>query len=156
MMIRKKIILPFFIIVVSFFVTGSPHCLADIDIVARDDTKTPIFQSKSYKECIRKSGVDMSWVEIVKTENYTHYINREVEHALVYHDSKMLIFVIKGTKDISIILGQEYSDKTQSWMLFEIDIYDNNDAFTRGYREMLRELATLIPEPEKKCIIKND
>ena len=156
MMIRKKIILPFFIIVVSFFVTGSPHCLADIDIVARDDTKTPIFQSKSYKECIRKSGVDMSWVEIVKTENYTHYINREVEHALVYHDSKMLIFVIKGTKDISIILGQEYSDKTQSWMLFGVDIYDDYSEFTQFYRKMLYELTSLIHEPKSKCIIKNN
>ena len=68
----------------------------------------------------------------------------------------MLLFVIKGFKGVYIILGQEYSDKTQNWQLFEVDIYNDGDAFTRRYREMLIELATMIPESEKKCIIKND
>jgi hypothetical protein len=98
----------------------------------------------------------MSWVETFTTDNYIHYINREVEHALVYHDTEMLIFVIKGFEEVYIICGQVYLDGTQNWQLFEVDMYSSEDAFTKRYREMLCELATLIPEPEKKCIIKND
>ena len=64
----------------------------------------------------------------------------------------MVLFVIKGTKDVSIILGQEYPDKTQSWQLFEVDINDNDDEFTKRYREMLLELVNMITEPEMWCM----
>ena len=142
----KKITLLFIIVIISFFVT---YCFAG-------DNKSPIFHGKTDTECIKETGVDLRWVESFKTDNYVHYVNRPVENALVVHKTEMLLFVIKGFKGVYIILGQEYSDKTQSWMLFEVDIYDNDDAFTRRYREMLIELATMIPESEKKCIIKND
>lgn len=155
MMIRKKIILPFFIIVVSFFVTGSPHCLAGIDIVARDN-KAPIFQATTDTECIKETGVNLSWVESFKTESYVHYVNRPVENALVCHKKEMLLFVIKGFEEIYVICGQEYLDGTQHWQLFTVDIYDDEDEFTRRYKLMLLELVNMIPESEKKCIIKND
>ena len=144
-----KTILPFFIIIViiSFF---STYCFAD------NNNKAPIFQGKTDAECIKETGVDLRWVESFKTDNYVHYVNRPVENALVCHKKEMLLFVIKGFKGVYIILGQEYSDKMQNWQLFEVDIYDDGDAFTRRYREMLIELATMIPESEKKCIIKND
>jgi len=141
---RKLVLL--FIITISFFVT---YCFAG-------DNKSPIFQGKTDTECIKETGVDLRWVESFKTDNYVHYVNRPVENALVCHKKEMLLFVIKGFKGVYIILGQEYSDKTQNWQLFEVDIYNDGDAFTRRYREMLRELATMIPESEKKCIIKND
>ncbi|MDP6570382.1 MAG: hypothetical protein QGF57_03990 [Candidatus Marinimicrobia bacterium] len=118
--------------------------------------KSPVYQSQTDKECIERTGVNMSWVETFTTDNYIHYVNREVEHALVYHDAEMLIFAIKGLEEVYIICGQVYLDGTQNWQLFEVDIYNSEDAFTKRYREMLCELATLIPEPEKKCIIKND
>ena len=144
----KKTILPFFIIVIiSFFVAS--FCFAS-------DNKSPIFQGKTDTECIKETGVDLRWVESFKTDNYVHYVNRPVENALVVHKTEMLLFVIKGFGEVYIILGQEYSDKTQNWQLFEVDIYNDGDAFTRRYREMLIELATMIPESEKKCIIKND
>ena len=151
MMIRKKIILPFFIIIViiSFFGT---YCFADDN----KNKKAPIFQGATDTECIKFSGVDLTWVESFKTDNYVHYVNRPVENALVCHKKEMLLFVIKGFGEVYIILGQEYSDKAQNWQLFEVDIYNDGDAFTRRYREMLIELATMIPESEKKCIIKND
>ena len=142
---RKLVLL--FIITISFFVAS--FCFAD-------DNKSPIFQGKTDTECIKETGVDLRWVESFKTDNYVHYVNRPVENALVCHKKEMLLFVIKGFKGVYIILGQEYSDKTQNWQLFEVDIYNDGDAFTRRYREMLRELATMIPESEKKCIIKND
>ena len=143
-MIKKIILL--FIIVISFFGT---YCFAG-------DNKSPIFQGKTDTECIKETGVDLRWVESFKTDNYVHYVNRPVENALVCHKKEMLLFVIKGFGEVYIILGQEYSDKAQNWQLFEVDIYNDGDAFTRRYREMLRELATMIPESEKKCIIKND
>ena len=118
--------------------------------------KAPLFQSKTDTECIRESGVNMSWCESFTTKNFIHYVNREVEHALVTHKWEKIIFIIKGLKEVYIICGQEYPDKTQTWQLFEVDIYDNGDSFTQLYREMLRELIALNPEPEKKCIIKND
>jgi hypothetical protein len=68
----------------------------------------------------------------------------------------MLLFVIKGFEEVYIILGQEYSDKTQSWMLFGVDIYDDYSEFTQFYRKMLYELTSLIHEPKSKCIIKNN
>ena len=141
---RKLVLL--FIITISFFVT---YCFAG-------DNKSPIFQGKTDTECIKETGVDLRWVESFKTDNYVHYVNRPVENALVCHKKEMLLFVIKGFGEVYIILGQEYSDKTQNWQLFEVDIYNDGDAFTRRYREMLIELATMIPESEKKCIIKND
>ncbi len=141
---RKLVLL--FIITISFFVT---YCFAG-------DNKSPIFQATTDTECIKKTGVNLSWVESFKTESYVHYVNRPVENALVCHKKEMLLFVIKGFKGVYIILGQEYSDKTQNWQLFEVDIYNDGDAFTKRYREMLCELATMIPESEKKCIIKND
>ena len=141
---RKLVLL--FIITISFFVT---YCFAG-------DNKSPIFQGKTDTECIKETGVDLRWVESFKTDNYVHYVNRPVENALVCHKKEMLLFVIKGFKGVYIILGQEYSDKTQNWQLFEVDIYNDGDAFTRRYREILIELATMIPESEKKCIIKND
>ncbi len=143
-MIKKIILL--FIIVISFFGT---YCFAG-------DNKSPIFQGKTDTECIKETGVDLRWVESFKTDNYVHYVNRPVENALVCHKKEMLLFVIKGFGEVYIILGQEYSDKAQNWQLFEVDIYNDGDAFTRRYREMLIELATMIPESEKKCIIKND
>ena len=144
-----KTILPFFIIIViiSFFGT---YCFAD------NKNKAPIFQATTDTECIKKTGVNLSWVESFKTESYVHYLNRPIKNALVVHKVEMLLFVIKGFGEVYIILGQEYSDKAQNWQLFEVDIYNDGDAFTRRYREMLIELATMIPESEKKCIIKND
>ena len=118
--------------------------------------KAPLFQSKTDTECIRESRVNMSWCESFTTKNFIHYVNREIEHALVTHKWEKIIFIIKGLEEVYIICGQEYSDKTQTWQLFEVDIYDNGDSFTQLYREMLRELIALNPEPEKKCIIKND
>ena len=118
--------------------------------------KAPLFQSKTDTECIRESGVNMSWCESFATKNFIHYVNREIEHALVTHKWEKIIFIIKGLKEVYIICGQEYSDKSQSWQLFEVDIYDNDDSFTQLYKEMLRELIALNPEPEKKCIIKDD
>jgi len=118
--------------------------------------KDPIFQGKTDTECRKKTGVDLTWVESFKTENYVHYINRPVENALVVHKIEMLLFVIKGFEEVYIILGQEYSDKTQSWMLFGVDIYDDYSEFTQFYRKMLYELTSLIHEPKSKCIIKNN
>jgi len=113
--------------------------------------KAPIYQSQTDKECINKSGVDMSWVDTFHTDNYIHYVNREVKHALVYHKEEEMIFVIKGLTEVYVILGQEYSDKSQSWQLFEVDINDDNDEFTKRYRGMLEELMTLARKPEQKC-----
>ncbi len=113
--------------------------------------KAPIYQSQTEKECINKSGVDMSWVDTFHTDNYIHYVNREVKHALVYHKEEEMIFVIKGLTEVYVILGQEYSDKSQSWQLFEVDINDDNDEFTKRYRGMLEELMTLARRPEQKC-----
>jgi hypothetical protein len=98
----------------------------------------------------------MSWCESFATKNFIHYVNREIEHALITHKWEKIIFIIKGLKEVYIICGQEYPDKTQTWQLFEVDIYDNDDAFVKLYKEMLRELINLNPEPEKKCIIKDD
>ena len=113
--------------------------------------KAPMYQSQTDKECINKSGVDMSWVDTFYTDNYIHYVNREVKHALVYHKEEEMIFVIKGLTEVYVILGQEYSDKSQSWQLFEVDINDDNDEFTKRYRGMLEELMTLARKPEQKC-----
>ena len=136
----KKLIL-LFIIVISFFVT---YCFAG-------DNKAPIFQGATDTECVKYSGVDMSWVEIFHTNNHIHYVNREVQHALVYHKEEEMVFVIKGLTEVYVILGQEYSDKSQSWQLFEVDINDDNDEFTKRYRGMLEELMTLARRPEQKC-----
>ena len=141
----KKIILPF-IIVISFFGT---YCFAG-------DNKAPIFQGATDTECIKKTGVNLSWVESFKTESYVHYLNRPIKNALVVHKVEMLLFVIKGFEEIYVICGQEYLDGTQKWQLFTVDIYDNEDEFTRRYKLMLLELVNMIPESKKKCIIKND
>ncbi len=138
---RKLVLL--FIITISFFVAS--FCFAS-------DNKSPIFQGATDTECVKYSGVDMSWVEIFHTNNHIHYVNREVQHAVVCNKKEMVLFVIKGTKDVSIILGQEYPDKTQSWQLFEVDINDNDDEFTKRYREMLLELVNMITEPEMWCM----
>jgi len=140
-----KTLLITFLCIACFTITS--HCFSG--------DKIPLYQSKTYKECVKESGVDMSWIEIVDTKNYTHYINREVEHALVFHRYEKLIFVIKGLKEVYLICGQEYSDKTQSWQLFEVDINDNDDEFTQLYREMLKELVNRYKKPEKKCIPKD-
>ena len=139
-----KTILPFFIIIViiSFFGT---YCFAG-------DNKAPIFQGATDTECIKFSGVDLTWVESFKTEDYVHYINRPVENAMVCHKREMLLFIIKGLEEVYIILGQEYPDKTQSWQLFEVDINDNDDEFTKRYKEMLLELVNMITEPEMWCM----
>ena len=141
----KKIILPF-IIVISFFGT---YCFAG-------DNKAPIFQGATDTECIKKTGVNLSWVESFKTESYVHYLNRPIKNALVVHKVEMLLFVILGFEEIYVICGQEYLDGTQKWQLFTVDIYDDEDEFTRRYKLMLLELVNMIPESEKKCIIKND
>jgi hypothetical protein len=143
-----KTILPFFIIIViiSFFGT---YCFAG-------DNKAPIFQATTDTECIKKTGVNLSWVESFKTESYVHYLNRPIKNALVVHKVEMLLFVIKGFEEIYVICGQEYLDGTQKWQLFTVDIYDDEDEFTRRYKLMLLELVNMIPESEKKCIIKND
>ena len=143
-MIKKIILL--FIIVISFFGT---YCFAD-------DNKAPIFQGATDTECIKKTGVNLSWVESFKTESYVHYLNRPIKNALVVHKVEMLLFVIKGFEEIYVICGQEYLDGTQKWQLFTVDIYDDEDEFTRRYKLMLLELVNMIPESEKKCIIKND
>tara|TARA_Y100000296_G_C5169868_1_gene256685 strand:+ start:381 stop:833 length:453 start_codon:yes stop_codon:yes gene_type:complete len=145
-MIKK--IITIFLSITLLFLTVTSYCSAD--------DRSPIYQGKTDSECIEQSGVNMSWVETFTTDNYIHYINREVEHALVYHDTEMLIFVIKGFEEVYIICGQAYPDKTQSWQLFKVDIYDDSDIFTEMYREMLHELATSPRKPEEKCIIKND
>lgn len=137
---RKLVLL--FIITISFFVAS--FCFAS-------DNKSPIFQGATDTECVKYSGVDMSWVEIFHTNNHIHYVNREVQHALVYHKEEEMIFVIKGLTEVYVILGQEYSDKSQSWQLFEVDINDDNDEFTKRYRGMLEELMTLARKPEQKC-----
>jgi len=142
---RKLVLL--FIITISFFVAS--FCFAG-------DNKAPIFQGKTDAECIKETGVDLRWVESFKTDNYVHYVNRPVENALVVHKTEMLLFVIKGFEEIYVICGQEYLDGTQKWQLFTVDIYDDEDEFTRRYKLMLLELVTMIPESEKKCIIKND
>jgi hypothetical protein len=144
-----KTILPFFIIIViiSFFGT---YCFAD------NNNKAPIFQATTDTECIKKTGVNLSWVESFKTESYVHYLNRPIKNALVVHKVEMLLFVIKGFEEIYVICGQEYLDGTQKWQLFTVDIYDDEDEFTRRYKLMLLELVNMIPESEKKCIIKND
>ena len=144
----KKTILPFFIIVIiSFFVAS--FCFAS-------DNKSPIFQATTDTECIKKTGVNLSWVESFKTESYVHYLNRPIKNALVVHKVEMLLFVIKSFEEIYVICGQEYLDGTQKWQLFTVDIYDDEDEFTRRYKLMLLELVNMIPESEKKCIIKND
>jgi len=143
-MIKKIILL--FIIVISFFGT---YCFAG-------DNKAPIFQGATDTECIKKTGVNLSWVESFKTESYVHYLNRPIKNALVVHKVEMLLFVIKGFEEIYVICGQEYLDGTQKWQLFTVDIYDDEDEFTRRYKLMLLELVNMIPESEKKCIIKND
>ena len=145
----KKTILPFIIVIISFFGT---YCFADDN----NNNKAPIFQGATDTECIKFSGVDLTWVESFKTDNYVHYVNRPVENALVVHKTEMLLFVIKGFEEIYVICGQEYLDGTQKWQLFTVDIYDDEDEFTRRYKLMLLELVTMIPESEKKCIIKND
>jgi hypothetical protein len=137
---RKLVLL--FIITISFFVT---YCFAG-------DNKAPIFQGATDTECIKFSGVDLTWVESFKTEDYVHYINRPVENAMVCHKREMLLFIIKGLEEVYIILGQEYPDKTQSWQLFEVDINDNDDEFTKRYKEMLLELVNMITEPEMWCM----
>ena len=143
-----KTILPFFIIIViSFFGT---YCFAD------NNNKAPIFQATTDTECIKKTGVNLSWVESFKTESYVHYLNRPIKNALVVHKVEMLLFVIKSFEEIYVICGQEYLDGTQKWQLFTVDIYDDEDEFTRRYKLMLLELVNMIPESEKKCIIKND
>jgi hypothetical protein len=141
----KKLLITF--LGIAFFLITSSLFAGD---------KAPLFQSKTDTECIRESGVNMSWCESFTTKNFIHYVNREVEHALITHKWEKIIFIIKGLEEVYIICGQEYPDKTQTWQLFEVDIYDNGDSFTQLYREMLRELIALNPEPEKKCIIKND
>jgi hypothetical protein len=142
-----KTILPFFIIIViSFFGT---YCFAG-------DNKATIFRATTDTECIKKTGVNLSWVESFKTESYVHYLNRPIKNALVVHKVEMLLFVIKGFEEIYVICGQEYLDGTQKWQLFTVDIYDDEDEFTRRYKLMLLELVNMIPESEKKCIIKND
>ncbi len=113
--------------------------------------KAPIYQGKTDKECIDRAGVDMSWIEVFHTGSYTHYINREVNHAVVCHKDEMMLFVIKGTEDVSIIIGQMYSDGNQCWQLFKVDINDDSDEFTKRYREMLDELRSLAYKPEQKC-----
>ena len=113
--------------------------------------KAPIYQGKTDKECIDRAGVDMSWIEVFHTGSYTHYINREVNHAVVCHKDEMMLFVIKGTEDVSIIIGQMYSDGSQCWQLFKVDINDDSDEFTKRYREMLDELRSLAYKPEQKC-----
>jgi hypothetical protein len=138
---RKLVLL--FIITISFFVAS--FCFAS-------DNKSPIFQGATDTECIKFSGVDLTWVESFKTEDYVHYINRPVENAMVCHKREMLLFIIKGLEEVYIILGQEYPDKTQSWQLFEVDINDNDDEFTKRYKEMLLELVNMITEPEMWCM----
>jgi hypothetical protein len=141
----KKLLITF-LGIVFFLITSS--------LFAGD--KAPLFQSKTDTECIRESGVNMNWCESFTTKNFIHYVNREIEHALVTHKWEKIIFIIKGLKEVYIICGQEYPDKTQTWQLFEVDINEPDDSFTQLYKEMLRELIALNPEPEKRCIIKDD
>ena len=141
----KKLLITF-LGIVFFLITSS--------LFAGD--KAPLFQSKTDTECIRESGVNMNWCESFTTKNFIHYVNREIEHALVTHKWEKIIFIIKGLKEVYIICGQEYPDKTQTWQLFEVDINEPDDSFTQLYKEMLRELIALNPEPEKRCIRKDD
>jgi|TARA_Y100000310_G_scaffold345711_1_gene468670 hypothetical protein len=141
----KKLLITFLSIV---FFSITSHCFAG--------DKNPLYQSKTSKECIKESGVDMSWIEVINTRTYTHYINREVEHAVVHNKLEKIIFIIKGLKEVYIICGQEYPDKTQTWLLYEIDINEFDDSFTKLYKTMLEELVEYFnsdSEPETKCII---
>ena len=141
----KKLLITF-LGIVFFLITSS--------LFAGD--KAPLYQSNSYKMCIMESGVDMSWIEIVHTKTYMHYINREAEHAVVYNKLERIIFIVKGLGEVYIICGQEHSDKTQTWLLYGVDINEPDDTFTQLYEEMLIELANTIREPEKRCIIIDD
>lgn len=118
------------------------------------EQQKPVFVSSSMWAAIGYTCVDVDESYVIVTDNYIHYQNPNNKHAAVFHKTKTMLFIRIGDANVRayFIIGMNLTRQNEWWSVYEIRIQEEENLYTKMYKEMVDELQAVADG----CLRKKD